>query len=138
MSASDSTNSSSPTEDEKSFAKGPSETIQHLSEREEKAIIRRIDFCLLPLMFFSYLLQYLDKTTLSYASILGLLSGTVCSDPVCSSASALPDIISAHDHSSLLMDLECLLFRLPSRILPCIPGFSKISARQIPFYYDVR
>ncbi|GAQ42814.1 hypothetical protein AtubIFM55763_009369 [Aspergillus tubingensis] len=76
MSASDSTNSSPPTEDEKSFAKGPSETIQHLSEREEKAIIRRIDLCLLPLMFFSYLLQYLDKTTLSYASILGLLSGT--------------------------------------------------------------
>lgn len=138
MSASDSTNSSPPTEDEKSFAKGPNETIQTLSEREEKAIIRRIDLCLLPLMFFSYLLQYLDKTTLSYASILGLLSGTVCSDPVCSSAPASPNVISAHDHSSLLMDLECLLFWLPSRILPCIPGICKISARQIPFYYDVR
>ncbi|PYH38856.1 vitamin H transporter [Aspergillus neoniger CBS 115656] len=76
MSTSDSTNSSPPTEDEKSFAKDPSETIQHLPERDEKAIIRRIDLCLLPLMFSSYLLQYLDKTTLSYASILGLLSGT--------------------------------------------------------------
>ncbi|OJK04884.1 hypothetical protein ASPACDRAFT_19785 [Aspergillus aculeatus ATCC 16872] len=67
------------TADEKSFSKGPHESVddvQHISDREQKAILRRIDLCLLPLMFFSYLLQYLDKTTLSYTSILGLLSGT--------------------------------------------------------------
>lgn len=34
-------------------------------------------FSLLPLMFVSYLLQYLDKTAMSYTSILGLLPGTV-------------------------------------------------------------
>ncbi|PWY79242.1 pantothenate transporter [Aspergillus heteromorphus CBS 117.55] len=67
---------SHPTEDEKSLGKGPDDSVQLLTEMEEKTIIRRIDLCLLPLMFCSYLLQYLDKTTLSYASILGLLTGT--------------------------------------------------------------
>lgn len=80
MAASDTT-MAPPTEDERSFSKGPNDSVQTLSEMEEKAIIRRIDLCLLPLMFFSYLLQYLDKTTLSYASILGLLTGTVSCDP---------------------------------------------------------
>ncbi|KAE8310180.1 major facilitator superfamily domain-containing protein [Aspergillus transmontanensis] len=59
--------------------KGPSETVdehQPLTTMEEKAILRRIDLCLLPLMFVSYLLQYLDKTAMSYTSILGLLPGT--------------------------------------------------------------
>lgn len=32
---------------------------------------------LLPLLFFSYLLQYLDKTTLGYASILGVIPDLV-------------------------------------------------------------
>ena len=31
----------------------------------------------MPLLFFSYLLQYLDKTTLGYASILGVVEDTV-------------------------------------------------------------
>lgn len=123
-------------EDEKRFHKGPNESIQPLSEREEKAIIRRIDLCLLPLMFFSYLLQYLDKTTLSYASILGLLSGTVCCNPLCFSDSS--NVRSAHDHSPLFMDLECLLLWLPSRILPRLSGVCQVPARQIPLYYDVR
>ncbi|KOC14752.1 putative vitamin H transporter [Aspergillus flavus AF70] len=59
--------------------KAPSETVaehQPLTAMEEKAILRRIDLCLLPLMFVSYLLQYLDKTAMSYTSILGLLPGT--------------------------------------------------------------
>ncbi|OJJ42741.1 hypothetical protein ASPZODRAFT_76411 [Penicilliopsis zonata CBS 506.65] len=53
-----------------------SEKPREAVEVEEKAILRRIDLCLLPLMFVSYLLQYLDKTTLSYTSIMGLLTGT--------------------------------------------------------------
>ncbi|GAB1207847.1 hypothetical protein APSETT445_006582 [Aspergillus pseudonomiae] len=60
--------------------KRPNETVDELpplTAVEEKAILRRIDLCLLPLMFVSYLLQYLDKTAMSYTSILGLLPGTV-------------------------------------------------------------
>ncbi|KAE8153636.1 MFS general substrate transporter [Aspergillus avenaceus] len=59
--------------------KAPSESVEEhhpWTVVEENPIIRRIDICLLPLMFVSYLLQYLDKTALSYASILGLLTGT--------------------------------------------------------------
>ncbi|KAE8408698.1 major facilitator superfamily domain-containing protein [Aspergillus pseudonomiae] len=59
--------------------KRPNETVDELpplTAVEEKAILRPIDLCLLPLMFVSYLLQYLDKTAMSYTSILGLLPGT--------------------------------------------------------------
>ncbi|KAF7590882.1 hypothetical protein BBP40_002296 [Aspergillus hancockii] len=78
MAASDYTNSAE-LEDQRSFHKGPNESVdEHRppTAMEEKAIIRRIDLCLLPLMFVSYLLQYLDKTALSYTSILGLLTST--------------------------------------------------------------
>lgn len=35
-------------------------------------------FSLLPLMTFSYFLQFLDKSSLNYSSSLGLLTDTVC------------------------------------------------------------
>ena len=41
-----------------------------------KRIKRKVDMCLLPVMYFTYFLQYLDKTTLSYASIMGLQADT--------------------------------------------------------------
>ncbi|KAB8230794.1 major facilitator superfamily domain-containing protein [Aspergillus alliaceus] len=80
MATSDYSNLKSPgSEDQGSLPKGPSELVdeqQPLTAMEEKAMIRRIDLCLLPLMFVSYLLQYLDKTAMSYTSILGLLQST--------------------------------------------------------------
>ncbi|TFA98238.1 hypothetical protein CCMA1212_010035 [Trichoderma ghanense] len=44
----------------------------HLDEETERRLLRKIDWNLMPLMCLVYGLNYLDKTTLSYASIMGL------------------------------------------------------------------
>ncbi|KAH8681711.1 major facilitator superfamily transporter [Xylariales sp. PMI_506] len=41
---------------------------------EEKQLLRKIDYTILPMMCFVFFLQYLDKQTLSYASVFGLLT----------------------------------------------------------------
>lgn len=43
-----------------------------IDEATNKRLLRRIDWNLMPIMCVIYGLQYLDKTTLSYASIMGL------------------------------------------------------------------
>ncbi|KAH8899930.1 MFS general substrate transporter [Thozetella sp. PMI_491] len=39
---------------------------------EEKAVLRKIDFIIMPAMTFVYFFQYLDKQTINYASVFGL------------------------------------------------------------------
>ncbi|KUI57428.1 hypothetical protein VP1G_04668 [Cytospora mali] len=41
---------------------------------EERAILRKIDFTILPMMCAVFFLQYLDKQSLSYASVFGLIT----------------------------------------------------------------
>ncbi|KAF7563992.1 hypothetical protein G7046_g124 [Stylonectria norvegica] len=41
---------------------------------EEKAVVRKIDMVILPFMCFTFFLQYLDKQSLSYAGVFGLLT----------------------------------------------------------------
>lgn len=53
----------------KAFAGG--EAI-HIDEATNRRLLRKIDWNLMPIMCVIYGLQYLDKTTLSYASIMGL------------------------------------------------------------------
>jgi ACS family allantoate permease-like MFS transporter len=55
----------------KAFAnhKGP---VLHIDEATNKRLLRRIDLHLMPLLCLVYGLNYLDKTTLSYASIMGI------------------------------------------------------------------
>ncbi|KAJ5990749.1 hypothetical protein N7499_011295 [Penicillium canescens] len=43
-----------------------------LSPQEDRRILRKIDLCLIPLLFVSYIFQYLDKQAMSYSAILGL------------------------------------------------------------------
>ncbi|EGX93553.1 allantoate permease [Cordyceps militaris CM01] len=43
---------------------------------DDRRVLRRIDLRLLPILLFVYCLQSLDKTTLSYASVFGLLADT--------------------------------------------------------------
>jgi sugar phosphate permease len=43
---------------------------------DNRRVLRKIDMRLLPLLLFVYCLQSLDKTTLSYASVFGLLEDT--------------------------------------------------------------
>lgn len=39
------------------------------TEEEERRVLRKIDYTILPMMCFIFFLQYLDKQTLSYASV---------------------------------------------------------------------
>ncbi|KAF4307080.1 Major facilitator superfamily [Botryosphaeria dothidea] len=43
-----------------------------LSDIDEKALVRKIDWMILPLMWCCYCLQYLDKTLINYAAVMGL------------------------------------------------------------------
>lgn len=43
-----------------------------LTPEEEKRLLRKIDWNMMPLLCLVYGLNYLDKTTVSYASIMGL------------------------------------------------------------------
>ncbi|KAL9109039.1 MAG: hypothetical protein Q9227_006279 [Pyrenula ochraceoflavens] len=55
----------------KAFAGMEGEVIE-IDEATNKRLLRRIDWNLIPLMCVVYGMNYLDKTTLSYASIMGL------------------------------------------------------------------
>lgn len=43
---------------------------------EGKKVLRKIDFRLVPLLFVIYMLQYLDKNSINFASVYGLKKGT--------------------------------------------------------------
>jgi len=43
-----------------------------ITPEENKAIVRRIDWCILPLFLITQTLQYLDKTALNYAKVFGM------------------------------------------------------------------
>jgi len=52
-----------------------------MTASDEKALLRKIDWRIMPLMFGCYTLQYLDKTLINYANVMGLqddanISGT--------------------------------------------------------------
>ncbi|KAE8376406.1 major facilitator superfamily domain-containing protein [Aspergillus bertholletiae] len=52
---------------------GPGDVyVQSLTLEEDKRILRRIDLYLLPMMAVSYMFQFLDKSAMSFTSILGL------------------------------------------------------------------
>ena len=45
----------------------------HVSPEQNKRVLRKIDLTILPILLSVYCLQSLDKTTLSYASVFGLI-----------------------------------------------------------------
>lgn len=52
---------------------GSSKGMEDLTSPEDKKLLRRIDLYLLPLLTLSYMLQFLDKQTLNFASVMGLI-----------------------------------------------------------------
>ncbi|KAI1609278.1 MFS transporter [Exophiala viscosa] len=56
----------------------PTQTTQEghilpVAPAESKRVLRKIDMCMIPLMGFCYMLQYMDKLALSSSTLLGLL-----------------------------------------------------------------
>lgn len=47
-----------------------------IDPREAKRILRKIDYHILPILMMTYMLQYLDKSSINFASVYGLKEGT--------------------------------------------------------------
>lgn len=47
-----------------------------VTEDEAKKVLRKIDFRVVPVLFVTYMLQYLDKNSLNFSSVYGLQAGT--------------------------------------------------------------
>jgi hypothetical protein len=47
-----------------------------ITASDNKRILRKLDLVILPILLWIYFLQYLDKATLSYASVFGLIDDT--------------------------------------------------------------
>lgn len=47
-----------------------------VTPEEAKSVLRKIDLHVVPVLFGSYMLQYLDKNSLNFASVYGLQEGT--------------------------------------------------------------
>jgi MFS family permease len=58
----------------------PRQDDTHAGNDESKKVLRRIDVRILPVLFLIYLLQYLDKNGINYASAYGLAAGTQLKD----------------------------------------------------------
>lgn len=43
---------------------------------EIKRVLRKIDLRIIPILFFTYMLQYLDKNSINFSSVYGLQKGT--------------------------------------------------------------
>ncbi|KAL2828775.1 major facilitator superfamily domain-containing protein [Aspergillus cavernicola] len=54
------------------FENHQSQLTTPLSPEEDRRILRKVDLCLIPVLFLSYLFQYLDKQAMGYSAILGL------------------------------------------------------------------
>lgn len=57
------------------------EAIRQVKQHEDdiaKRVLRKIDWRLMPLMFITYNLNFMDKTILSSASVFGLREDIVC------------------------------------------------------------
>jgi sugar phosphate permease len=46
--------------------------VRPMTAEDEKRLVRKIDFMIMPLMWCCYCLQYLDKTLINYANVMGL------------------------------------------------------------------
>ncbi|KAJ5786289.1 uncharacterized protein N7503_011501 [Penicillium pulvis] len=71
---------------------------------DEKLLVRKIDWMIIPLMWAAYNLQYLDKVLINYASVMGLLSDTN---------------MKTNQYSNLTLAFYCtyLVFELPTGFL---------------------
>jgi sugar phosphate permease len=43
---------------------------------EVKRVLRKIDYRIIPILFVTYMLQYLDKNSINFSSVYGLQKGT--------------------------------------------------------------
>lgn len=49
---------------------------RYVDPQEARSVLRKIDLHILPILMMSYMLQYLDKQSINFASVYGLQKGT--------------------------------------------------------------
>lgn len=76
------------------------QNVRPMTPEDEKSLIRRIDWMLMPLLWACYCLQYLDKTLINYANVMGLQEDT----------GITPDQFS---HLALIFYVSYLAFEFP-------------------------
>lgn len=67
-----------PEADDVVVASGASRVATGVDAAMAKRVVRKIDMRLIPLLFITYMLNFMDKTILSSASVFGLQDDTVC------------------------------------------------------------
>ena len=53
-----------------------SQDAQEVDPQEARRVLRKIDLHILPLLMGTYMLQYLDKSSINFAAVFGLETGT--------------------------------------------------------------
>ncbi|CAM1501341.1 Fc.00g105030.m01.CDS01 [Cosmosporella sp. VM-42] len=89
------------------------EMDQSYTPEEEKGVLRKIDIVILPFMCFVFSLQYLDKQSLSYAAVFGLLTDldlTASQYSWCSSIFYVGQLVSEYPFIYLMSRLPLTKF----------------------------
>jgi hypothetical protein len=50
--------------------------VRDVDPREARRVLRKIEFHIMPLLMGTYMLQYLDKSSINFAAVFGLEEGT--------------------------------------------------------------
>lgn len=87
----------------------------------------------MPLMFVTYMLQYLDKITLGYTAVMGIQADTVRSIPKTGDITNSPPAFS---RPAIFMVQQCLLLWIPRRFLPRFSRIRQVPTREIPLSRD--
>jgi hypothetical protein len=82
---------------------------------EAKQTLKKIDTRIVPILFFAYLLQYLDKNGINYASAFGLQEGTNLKGQ---DYSWLGTYLSILPNGKLIIHRKYLLFWIPGWPVP--------------------
>ncbi|KPM43651.1 hypothetical protein AK830_g2867 [Neonectria ditissima] len=89
------------------------ELNEEYTAEEEKAVLRKIDMVILPFMCFTFFLQYLDKQSLSYAAVFGLIDDlkmTSSQYSWCSSIFYVGQLVSEYPFIYLMSRLQLTKF----------------------------
>jgi len=103
---------------------------------EAKRVLRKIDYRVVPILFFIYLLQYLDKNGINYASAFGLAEGTNLHGQDYSWLGEWKNTRIGSKLSDCLSRIN-ILFWVPGWTVSLWVPTSKITDSQIPGFCDI-
>lgn len=100
---------------------------------EVKRVLRKVDYRIVPILVITYMLQYLDKNSINFASVYGLKDGTHLKGQDYAWLGKFP-LSSPHGALNLQNQRLNLLFRLPLLPIPLRLPPPTSSDREIPIH----